>query len=192
MGVDTNDDVDLVFQCAHVGLLAMFRNLVSELGWRRRQDCDESRRRTSTDRLLIRSASRPGSGPATNGQIPTKARPPKRTVSQIRSHERCHQHQASVVTRMLKRYSPPTQTAVLSRGSRPATGTFSPVCAGGWVAPSENEWREKQCVVLAGDAWIADGNHRETTMRGPRTGAVQPCRSSVKIAWRMSLASHWV
>ncbi len=32
----------------------------------------------------------------------------------------------------------------------------------GWVAPSESEWREKQCRVLAGDAWIADGNYHET------------------------------
>jgi adenylate kinase family enzyme len=32
----------------------------------------------------------------------------------------------------------------------------------GWVAPSETEWREKQCGVLAGNAWIADGNYRET------------------------------
>lgn len=32
----------------------------------------------------------------------------------------------------------------------------------GWVAPSEAEWREKQGVVLAGDAWIADGNYHET------------------------------
>jgi len=32
----------------------------------------------------------------------------------------------------------------------------------GWVAPSESEWREKQRVVLAGDAWIADGNYHET------------------------------
>ena len=32
----------------------------------------------------------------------------------------------------------------------------------GWVAPSETEWREKQHVVLAGDAWIADGNYHET------------------------------
>jgi adenylate kinase family enzyme len=32
----------------------------------------------------------------------------------------------------------------------------------GWVAPSEAEWREKQRVVLAGDAWIADGNYHET------------------------------
>jgi adenylate kinase family enzyme len=29
----------------------------------------------------------------------------------------------------------------------------------GWVAPSETEWREKQSAVLAGDAWIADGNY---------------------------------
>src|SRR4051812_27006899 len=32
----------------------------------------------------------------------------------------------------------------------------------GWVAPSEAEWREKQREVLAGDAWIADGNYHET------------------------------
>src|SRR4029078_10154285 len=32
----------------------------------------------------------------------------------------------------------------------------------GWVAPSETEWREKQTEVLAGDAWIADGNYHET------------------------------
>ena len=32
----------------------------------------------------------------------------------------------------------------------------------GWVEPSETEWREKQRCVLAGDAWIADGNYSET------------------------------
>ena len=32
----------------------------------------------------------------------------------------------------------------------------------GWVAPSETEWRETQRAVLAGDAWIADGNYGET------------------------------
>ena len=32
----------------------------------------------------------------------------------------------------------------------------------GWVAPSETEWRETQRVVLAGDAWVADGNYHET------------------------------
>src|SRR4051812_32568524 len=32
----------------------------------------------------------------------------------------------------------------------------------GWVAPSEEEWREKQRRALAGDAWIADGNYHET------------------------------
>ena len=32
----------------------------------------------------------------------------------------------------------------------------------GWVAPSETEWREKQRDLLAGGAWIADGNYHET------------------------------
>jgi adenylate kinase family enzyme len=32
----------------------------------------------------------------------------------------------------------------------------------GWVEPSEPQWREAQRAVLAGDAWIADGNYRET------------------------------
>ena len=32
----------------------------------------------------------------------------------------------------------------------------------GWVAPSEAEWRETQRGVLAGEAWIADGNYPET------------------------------
>ena len=32
----------------------------------------------------------------------------------------------------------------------------------GWLAPSETEWREKQNDVLAGNAWIAEGNYHET------------------------------
>lgn len=32
----------------------------------------------------------------------------------------------------------------------------------GWLAPSEIEWRETQRGVLAGAAWIADGNYHET------------------------------
>jgi adenylate kinase family enzyme len=32
----------------------------------------------------------------------------------------------------------------------------------GWVAPSDDEWQERQRQVLAGDAWIADGNYHET------------------------------
>lgn len=32
----------------------------------------------------------------------------------------------------------------------------------GWVAPPDTEWRETQRGVLAGNAWIADGNYHET------------------------------
>ena len=32
----------------------------------------------------------------------------------------------------------------------------------GWVVPSDEEWREKQRALLAGDAWIADGNYHAT------------------------------
>ena len=32
----------------------------------------------------------------------------------------------------------------------------------GWVKPSEDDWRETQRSLLAGDAWIADGNDLET------------------------------
>src|SRR3954449_797337 len=32
----------------------------------------------------------------------------------------------------------------------------------GWVAPSDAEFRERQRAVLAGEAWIADGNYHET------------------------------
>src|SRR3954464_9235349 len=32
----------------------------------------------------------------------------------------------------------------------------------GWVEPSEDEWRIVQQRVLAGNAWIADGNYSET------------------------------
>jgi adenylate kinase family enzyme len=32
----------------------------------------------------------------------------------------------------------------------------------GWVKPSDDEWRVKQHSLLAGDAWIADGNYHET------------------------------
>ena len=32
----------------------------------------------------------------------------------------------------------------------------------GWVKPSDDEWRDKQRCLLAGDAWIVDGNDHET------------------------------
>ena len=32
----------------------------------------------------------------------------------------------------------------------------------GWVEPSEEEWRERQRGLLAGDEWIADGNYDAT------------------------------
>ncbi len=32
----------------------------------------------------------------------------------------------------------------------------------GWLRPSDDEWRERQRVLLAGDAWIIDGNYNET------------------------------
>ena len=32
----------------------------------------------------------------------------------------------------------------------------------GWVAPPEDEWREKQRVLLTSDDWIVDGNYHAT------------------------------
>jgi adenylate kinase family enzyme len=32
----------------------------------------------------------------------------------------------------------------------------------GWVRPSDEEWRERQRTLLAGEAWIIEGNYNET------------------------------
>ncbi|MFY9782144.1 MAG: hypothetical protein WAK12_01235 [Acidimicrobiales bacterium] len=32
----------------------------------------------------------------------------------------------------------------------------------GWVRPSDDEWRERQRALLAGEDWIIDGNYNET------------------------------
>ena len=43
----------------------------------------------------------------------------------------------------------------------------------GWVKPSDDEWQEKQRTLLAGEAWIADGNYHETlALRLERTQTV--------------------
>jgi adenylate kinase family enzyme len=43
----------------------------------------------------------------------------------------------------------------------------------GWAEPTEAEWREKQQKLLAGDAWIADGNyHASLDLRLERADTV--------------------
>jgi hypothetical protein len=32
----------------------------------------------------------------------------------------------------------------------------------GWVRPTDGEWLERQRILLAGEAWIIDGNYNET------------------------------
>jgi hypothetical protein len=44
----------------------------------------------------------------------------------------------------------------------------------GWVRPLDDEWREKQRTLLAGEAWIADGNYHETL--DLRLNALRPLR----------------
>ena len=34
----------------------------------------------------------------------------------------------------------------------------------GWVRPSDDEWRERQRALLAGEGWIIDGNYNETLL----------------------------
>jgi len=62
----------------------------------------------------------------------------------------------------------------------------------GWVAPTQGEWREKQRRVLAGDAWIADGNYHETLdLRLERADTIvvlktpwPVCVKTCALAWR--------
>ena len=43
----------------------------------------------------------------------------------------------------------------------------------GWVRPSDDEWRERQRALLAGETWIIDGNYNETlTLRLERADSV--------------------
>lgn len=43
----------------------------------------------------------------------------------------------------------------------------------GWVRPTDDEWRERQRTLLAGEAWIIDGNYNETlTLRLERAETV--------------------
>lgn len=43
----------------------------------------------------------------------------------------------------------------------------------GWVKPSDDEWRERQRSLLAGDAWIVDGNdHQALDLRLERAETV--------------------
>jgi adenylate kinase family enzyme len=43
----------------------------------------------------------------------------------------------------------------------------------GWVRPSDDEWRDRQHELLAGEAWIIDGNDNETlALRLERAEAV--------------------
>src|SRR3546814_15633318 len=62
----------------------------------------------------------------------------------------------------------------------------------GWTAPSDPEWREKQRDVLAGDAWIADGNYSETldlrleladTVRSEERRVGKECVSTCRSRW---------
>jgi hypothetical protein len=43
----------------------------------------------------------------------------------------------------------------------------------GWARPSEDEWRERQRALLAGEAWIIDGNYNDSlTLRLERAETV--------------------
>jgi hypothetical protein len=69
----------------------------------------------------------------------------------------------------------------------------------GWVAPPEDEWREKQRVLLTSDEWIVDGNYHANARpsararrhrRVPRHAVVDLCTACALA--RHSQASGWL
>lgn len=58
----------------------------------------------------------------------------------------------------------------------------------GWVAPGDDEWLAIQRRVLAGDAWIADGNYHETLgLRLERADTVVVLRTPWPICFARAL-----
>jgi adenylate kinase family enzyme len=59
----------------------------------------------------------------------------------------------------------------------------------GWVRPSDEEWRERQRELLAGEAWIIDGNYNETlALRLERADTV----ILLDTPWRMCVSRAFV